>query len=82
MRTQLNSCRLRTARQVRQLLGYNSPSGFWQFVHSAGVPFIRLNSRRIMFDSAAVENWLRHRAVGSHPEPIVTADGGVKGGGQ
>lgn len=37
---------------------------FWQFVHSSGVPHIRLNRRRIMFSELAVYDWLAKRSVG------------------
>jgi hypothetical protein len=62
---------LRSAAEVQHLLGYRSRPAFWSFVKKAGLPCIRINSRRIMFQKDAIEGWLRHRSIGSHPTPIV-----------
>jgi len=45
-------------------LGYKSRKGFFDFVRSSGVPHIRLNPRRIIFDPVQVEAWLQSRVVG------------------
>ena len=57
---------LRDSKWARKLLGYKGKSAgaFWQFVHSSGVPHIRLNSRKIMFSEVAVYDWLAKRSVG------------------
>ena len=44
--------------------GYTNRSSFWDFVKRCGVPHIRLNSRRIMFDERALADWLNRRTVG------------------
>ena len=44
--------------------GHRSRSAFWQFVHTSGVPHIRLNSKNIVFDQAALNCWLAARTVG------------------
>ncbi len=62
---------LRSAAEVQHLLGYRSRPAFWSFVKKAGLPCIRINSRRIMFQQDAIEGWLRRRTVGSHPSPIL-----------
>ena len=79
MKGQLSQTRLCSAQEIRTLFRYKSPSAFWEFAKSSGLPHIRLNARRILFDRAAVEDWLRQRAVGRHAAPIVglTVDLGV-----
>jgi hypothetical protein len=43
-------------------LGYRNRAAFWEFVRSAGVPHIRLNARRIIFDEAALMDWMERRS--------------------
>lgn len=50
--------------QVMERLGYEDGPAFWRFVKASGLPHIRLNCRRIMFDQQQVEDWLAHRTVG------------------
>lgn len=70
--------------QVMTKLNYHDKSAFWLFVHSSGLPHLRLNSRRILFDPRAVEAWLKKRAIGTHDECIMCdesaypTDGGSK----
>jgi hypothetical protein len=47
-----------TSAAVMAFFGYQSRPAFWCFVHSKGVPNIRLNARRIMFDPVALNHWL------------------------
>jgi len=49
---------------VMEMLGYRNRASFWQFVHSSGLPHIRLNARHIRFDSRALNAWLERRTVG------------------
>jgi hypothetical protein len=44
------------------LLGYKDRGVFWDFVHRGGVPHVRLNARKIMFDEQALADWLAHRS--------------------
>ena len=53
-----------TAPEVMKITRHSSRSSFWQMVHSQGLPHIRINSRVIVFDSAAVDAWLESRTVG------------------
>jgi len=46
---------------VMKLLGYRSKWGFLRFVHQQGVPYIRLNAARIMFDETQLNEWLASR---------------------
>ncbi len=43
---------------VMAMLGYRCRSAFWQFVHSRGVPCVRLGPRRIVFDRLQLEDWI------------------------
>lgn len=47
---------------VMALLGYSNRASFWEFVRRDGVPHIRFNLRRIMFEEQALMDWLSHRA--------------------
>ncbi len=49
---------------VMEITGHRNRSAFWQFVHTSGVPHIRLNRRNIVFDQAALNCWLAARTVG------------------
>ncbi len=46
-----------------RLLGYADRAAFWVAVKAAGIPFIRINPRRCLFDEATVQAWLRSRTV-------------------
>jgi hypothetical protein len=48
-------------------LAYTDKSGFWTAVKSAGIPHIRVNSRKILFEEKAVNAWLKSRTVGFIP---------------
>lgn len=47
---------------VMVLFGYRNRSAFWDFVRRDGVPHIRFNPRRIMFDEQALNDWLARRS--------------------
>ena len=47
---------------VMAIFGYQNRSAFWDFVRRDGVPHIRFNPRRIMFEEAALNDWLAHRS--------------------
>lgn len=49
--------------KVMRLLGYADRAAFWVAVKAAGIPFIRINPRRCLFDEATVQAWLRSRTV-------------------
>lgn len=51
---------------VMELLGYSNRGAFWEFVRRDGVPHIRFNLRRIMFEEQALMDWLRRRSSPSH----------------
>jgi hypothetical protein len=44
------------------IFGYQNRSAFWDFVRRDGVPHIRFNPRRIMFEEAALTDWLVRRS--------------------
>lgn len=58
-----------SADEVMRRFGYRCRSSFWQFVRSCGVPHVRLNSRVIRFEPAALEAWIETRRVGKAPRP-------------
>ncbi len=47
---------------VMAALGYTNRAAFWEFVRAEGVPHIRLNARRIIFEEAALTDWLQRRS--------------------
>lgn len=48
---------------VMELLGYQNRASFWDFVRRSGVPHVRLNARRILFEEQALLDWIRRRSV-------------------
>jgi len=60
---------LLTSAAVMERLGYADGPSFYRFVRSAGLPHIRLNARRIMFDEATLNDWLARRTIGKAVRP-------------
>ena len=56
--------RFLTAKQVMPLFGYSDVGSFWSACRAAGVPFIKFNQRKILFEEKAVQAWLDSRRVG------------------
>lgn len=56
--------RFLTAKQVMPVLGYTDVGAFWSAVRAAGIPFVRFNARKILFEEKAVEAWIASRTVG------------------
>jgi hypothetical protein len=48
---------------VMDLLGYQDRASFWDFVRRSGVPHVRLNARRILFEEQALIDWIRRKSV-------------------
>jgi hypothetical protein len=48
--------------EVMKFFGYTNSTSFWQFVRSSGVPHVRLNARRLMFEPQALNDWVKHRS--------------------
>jgi predicted DNA-binding transcriptional regulator AlpA len=61
--------RFLTATDVMRLLSYTDRSAFWQAVRRNGLPYVRLNARRCVFEESAVREWLDAHTVGSVPRP-------------
>lgn len=59
--------RLATSAEVMAFFCYKSVPAFWNFVHSKGVPHIRLNGRNIKFDPVALNHWLAKRDTSGKP---------------
>ena len=49
---------------VMTMLGYTDRASFFVAVRRDGIPFIRQNARRILFEAAAVQSWINSRRVG------------------
>ena len=47
---------------VMATFGYRNRAAFWEFVRRNGVPHIRFNLRRIMFEEQALSDWLNRRS--------------------
>ena len=45
--------------------GYKNNSAFFIFVRAQGVPFVRLNARKLVFDAASLEAWIAKRTIGT-----------------
>lgn len=60
----LNLSRYAKPQEVMQSLGYTDRGAFWNFVRRSGVPHVRLNQRRILFERTALDAWLSVRSVG------------------
>jgi len=51
--------------QVMAMLGYSDRSSFWQAVRRSGIPYVRVNARRCIFDHAQLMAWIQRRSVGA-----------------
>jgi hypothetical protein len=60
--SRLDSGGLVSSKVVMPRLGYRNRASFWEFVRRHGVPHIRFNARRIMFEPNALNNWLSRRS--------------------
>lgn len=47
---------------VMAMFGYTNRSSFHQWVRNAGVPCVRLNARKLVFDEAALNAWIESRS--------------------
>ena len=62
--TAINERRFLNTGAVMRMLGYSNAQAFWVAVRSAGIPFIRINARKSIFDESAIMQWLESRTVG------------------
>lgn len=60
----LGGARFLQPKAVMGLLGYTDRSAFWQAVRSSGIPVVRVNSRRFVFEEAPLRAWLDSRTIG------------------
>lgn len=51
--------------QVMTMLGYSDRSSFWQAVRQSGIPYVRVNARRCIFDREQLMAWIQRRSVGA-----------------
>ncbi len=47
--------------------GYTNRQAFYEFARGAGLPFIRLSRKRIIFEESSLNRWLASRVVGQQP---------------
>ncbi len=55
---------MRSRDEMMALTGHTDRSAFWQWVRRANVPFVRLSTRKYVFEESAVQAWLKSRTVG------------------
>jgi predicted DNA-binding transcriptional regulator AlpA len=60
----LSGTRLLTTSEIMGLTGHNDRSAFHQWARRAGLPFIKLSARKIVYEESAVRAWLNRRTVG------------------
>jgi predicted DNA-binding transcriptional regulator AlpA len=60
----IEEVRLRTTKEMMVYFGYADSDAFLEFAKRSGLPRIRLNSRRVMFDPVAVQAWVDRRTIG------------------
>lgn len=60
----LSEARFLKSDQVMRMLGYTDRSAFWQAAKASALPFVRINSRRCVFEESAVRAWLDSRTIG------------------
>ena len=53
-----------TTEQVMKLLRYRCRKRFGEAIRANGIPFIRVSSRRFLFEEAAIRAWLESRQIG------------------
>lgn len=56
--------RLLTMGEVMNHFRYRDSDAFMRFVKKSGLPRIRINRRRVMFDPIAVQAWVDRRSIG------------------
>ena len=61
----LSSGRTFKTEEVMNLLGYEDSTTFWQAVRRAGIPFVRVSTRRALFRERDLEAWMQARTVGN-----------------
>jgi predicted DNA-binding transcriptional regulator AlpA len=60
----IEEVRLRTTKEMMAYFGYSDSEAFLEFAKKSGLPRIRLNARRTMFDPVAVQAWVDRRTIG------------------
>jgi len=60
----VNNSRFIKSDEAMRLFHYSDKCAFWQAVHRDSIPHIRQNSRRILFERAALEAWFARRTIG------------------
>jgi biotin operon repressor len=60
----LRDRRFLSSSEVKKLLGYSEENSgeFLQMIRKEGVPFVKLNARRFIFDEAQLAQWIDRRS--------------------
>jgi hypothetical protein len=61
----LNGAKFISPKVVFALLGYRDSSVGWKAVRRAGIPYVRINARRILFEEVQVRAWIDRHTVGT-----------------
>ena len=72
----LSSGRTFSTEEAMSLLGYKDSTTWWQAVRRAGIPFVRISSRRAVFRERDLEAWMEARTVGA-VRPAASTTGGA-----
>ena len=52
-----------TTEQAMRRLGYTDADAFRDAVHEQGIPYVRMNKRRWMFEAIALDAWIAERRI-------------------
>ncbi len=52
---------------VMRFFCFSSWTAFWSFIHTNNVPYLRINQRHILFDPAAVNDWIAEHYKSGKP---------------
>lgn len=64
LRGPLSEAKFLQTSEVMKLLRFSDRASFWHTARTAGIPFIRVNARRALWEESAVRDWLNRRSVG------------------
>ena len=64
LKTPLSEAKFLQTAEVMKLLRFSDRASFWHTARTAGIPFIRVNARRALWEESAVRDWLNRRSVG------------------
>lgn len=54
-----------SSREAAKLMGYSNPVSYLRAVRKYGIPHIRINEKKLIFDRASLERWKQSRTIGN-----------------